>query len=63
MIENQPIYIRDDEGYAWYFDEGRIRCFGDDGVLANGYECDSLEEGIWILNEADYITSLNLENN
>jgi len=60
------IYIHDDLGLAWYFQEdkdgqGRIKCVLadlDEIVPAgeNGYHCDSLEEGIKLLNEYGYIT-------
>ena len=64
MKKNQIAYIRDDNGHAWYFSDGKIRC-----VLAelattlspeerkeNGYYCDSFEEGVSLLNEYGYIT-------
>jgi len=55
------LYIRDDNGHSWYFENGAMRL-----VLAdlegipydqNGYPCNSLEEGIAILNENEFITS------
>ncbi len=59
----KTIYVRDDEGHAWYFRDGKIRM-----VLAeleaeteeereeNGYHCTDLAHGIELLNEFGYIT-------
>lgn len=76
MTQNQKmkppissIYVRDDLGHAWYYDGEKIRL-----VLAdleakdpkefeeNGYYCDSLEEGIYLLNEFGYITGVEYDD-
>ncbi len=51
----QRLYVRDDQGERWYFDGDRIRCVGDASV-DGGYACDSLEDGIRLLNQYGYIT-------
>ena len=55
------IYIRDDCGHAWYFDGERIRCVLADDTAGNGYHCDSLEDGIRLLNENGHITGFDEE--
>ncbi len=55
MIDNDMIIVRDDLGYAWYFADGRITCVGDD-TPNGGYACESLEAGVRILNELEYLT-------
>ena len=56
---SKRIYIRDDEGAAWYYDaeSGRIKCLDAEieGTVDNGYPCDGLEDGIRFLNENGYI--------
>ena len=56
---SRRIYIRDDSGLAWYYDEkaGRIKCLAAELIHEpdNGYPCDTLEEGIELLNEHGYI--------
>lgn len=65
------LYIRDDLGHAWYFHpkEKRMRL-----VLAdleadsreefegNGYDCESLEDGIRLLNEMGYISGVEYDD-
>lgn len=52
------LYIRDDQGYAWTFDNGRIVSVRDlvDGVKMGGYECGSFLVGIAMLNKMGIIT-------
>lgn len=57
------LYIRDDEGHAWYFADGKIRCVLAEleGIIPydeNGYDCANLEDGIKYLNENGYITGV-----
>jgi hypothetical protein len=53
-------YIRDDNGYAWYFDTElkRIVSMMDvvQGIKGSGYPCLDLQEGVEILNKMGYIT-------
>jgi len=51
------LVIRDDLGVAWCYDKvtSRIRCANDETENA-GYECVSLEDGIRVLNELEYLT-------
>lgn len=63
------LYIRDDLGHAWYFDGKRIRLVladleleGTDEFDENGYDCDSLEDGIRILNEGGYISGVEYDD-
>ncbi len=63
--QNQPpengllrVFIRDDQGYAWTYENGRIATVLDlaCGVKQAGYACANLEEGIAILNKTGHIT-------
>lgn len=71
MSKTKPIiYVRDDNGHAWYFRDGKIRL-----VLAeleisegeerneSGYFCDNLEQGIERLNQFGYITGVEYDDN
>lgn len=60
---NENNYVYDDEGFAWYFREGKIRmvlaeaeCETEEEREENGYYCDSLQDGIRVLKEFGYIT-------
>jgi hypothetical protein len=57
-MSNNRIYIRDDSGELWFFEDGRIRHLGSEWIAEdqNGYPCNSWEEGIRLLNEMGYIT-------
>lgn len=50
------LVVRDDLGERWRFTGERIRCIGD-RTPDGGYHCDSLEEGIRLLNQYGYITN------
>jgi hypothetical protein len=52
------VYIRDDLGCAWYFDreEEKIKCQEANHYPDNGYPCQSLEDGVDLLNQYGYIT-------
>jgi len=62
MKMSDRIYVRDDLEHAWFFEDGRIRCvlaeLDPDPENENGYPCDSLEDGIKLLNEYGYITGI-----
>lgn len=72
MTKKKPvIYIRDDQGHAWYYSEiqgrGKIRSVLGDlstelGKGENGYDCDGLEDGIRLLNEYGYISGLEFDD-
>ena len=55
------IYIRDDNGHAWYFAGSRIRCVAADDTPDNGYLCSGLDEGVKVLNDLGYITGFDEE--
>jgi hypothetical protein len=54
------MFIRDDQNYAWTFDNGRIFAIKDEieGRLQAGFACGSWEEGIAILNKNGYISGI-----
>lgn len=64
MPKKPTIYVRDDLGHAWYFSKGKIRCVLADLELGkeNGYYCDSLEDGISLLNKEGYITGVEYDD-
>jgi len=47
-------WVVDDDGVEWFFNGDRIVCMLDDSI-AGGYICNSIEEGIKLLQEIDYI--------
>lgn len=49
------VYIKDDYDQFWYYEDGRITCFGDD-TEDGGYRCYDLEDGYRELVELGYIT-------
>ena len=50
------LFVLDDLGYAWFFKDGRIQLEESADIPDNGYDCESLEDGIRLLNEYGYIT-------
>lgn len=54
---NNRIYVRDDAGELWFFEDHRIRMLAAENVPDNGYVCASFEEGIQLLNKWGYITN------
>ena len=49
------LYIRDNAGQLWFFEDGLIQIKSDYYIPQNGYPVASLEEGIRLLNEEGYI--------
>jgi hypothetical protein len=51
---SERVYIKDDNGCAWYFTGDRIRAVGDN-TANGGYLCWDFESGIELLNQLGYI--------
>jgi hypothetical protein len=51
------LYIRDDAGMLWFFEDGRIRLLASEDVPQNGYPANDWTDAIRLLNEMGYITN------